>query len=54
MCSYAAEGCRSEALRLYQRCEQMLAEELGVPPLPETTALFYAILHGEPALEASA
>jgi DNA-binding SARP family transcriptional activator len=53
MSAYAAQGNRTEALRMYQRCEHMLAEELGVPPLPETTALFYAILHGEPALEAS-
>jgi DNA-binding SARP family transcriptional activator len=53
MSAYAAQGNRTEALRMYQRCEHMLAEELGVPPLPETTALFYAILHGEPVLEAS-
>jgi DNA-binding SARP family transcriptional activator len=41
-------GRRNEALRHYQRCEQVLQAELSVQPMPETTALFYAILRGEP------
>lgn len=37
--AYLALGRRSEALRQYERCQQMLDEELGVQPLPETTKL---------------
>jgi DNA-binding SARP family transcriptional activator len=37
---YAAQGRRSEVLQQYQRCESILREELGVPPLPETTLVF--------------
>lgn len=47
MRAHAAAGNRAEALRQYHRCEQALAEHLGVQPLPETTALFSAILRGE-------
>ena len=36
-------GERSTALRLYTRCVTMLREELGVEPLPETTALYNAL-----------
>jgi LuxR family maltose regulon positive regulatory protein len=39
MRAHAAAGRRSEAMRQYRRCERVLAEELGVRPLPETTAL---------------
>jgi DNA-binding SARP family transcriptional activator len=46
MRAYMACGRRDEALRQYQRCERVLAEELGVQPMPETTALFYAIVQG--------
>lgn len=45
--AYAAQGSRSEALRQYQRCERILAEELGVQPMPETVSLFQAILNNE-------
>jgi DNA-binding SARP family transcriptional activator len=44
---YAGQGRRSEALRQYQRCERALTEELGVRPMPETEAVFQAIVHGE-------
>ncbi len=44
---YAAQGRRSEALRQYQLCERILAEELGVQPMPETMSLFQAILNNE-------
>jgi predicted ATPase/DNA-binding SARP family transcriptional activator len=36
---YAAAGNRSAALRQYECCVQILLEELGVEPEPETTAL---------------
>ncbi len=42
-----AAGRRSEALRLYQRCERILAEELNVPPMPETISFFHTILSNE-------
>ena len=41
---YAAQGCRSEALQQYQRCERILRTELGVTPLPETTREFQKVL----------
>jgi ATP/maltotriose-dependent transcriptional regulator MalT/DNA-binding SARP family transcriptional activator len=40
MRAYGDLGERSTALRIYQRCVKTLREELGVEPLPETTALF--------------
>lgn len=36
---YIAQGRRSDAIRQYQQCERLLAEELGVPPMSETMAL---------------
>jgi len=44
---YAAQGQRSDALRQYQLCERILAEELSVRPMPETMSLFRAILNNE-------
>ncbi|MEZ4767949.1 MAG: BTAD domain-containing putative transcriptional regulator [Caldilineales bacterium] len=41
---YAWNGQRSAALRQYRDCVRILDEELGVPPLPETTALYQAII----------
>jgi DNA-binding SARP family transcriptional activator len=46
MRAYAAEGRRGDAVRLFRQCQQALAVELGVEPMPETTALFNAILAG--------
>jgi predicted ATPase/DNA-binding SARP family transcriptional activator len=37
---YAAAGQHAAALRQYRTCQQALADELGVAPAPETTALF--------------
>lgn len=45
MQAYAMQGCRSEAIRQYQRCEQVLHEELGVAPMPETIQVFQDILN---------
>jgi DNA-binding SARP family transcriptional activator len=43
MRAHAALGERSTALRLYARCVTMLHDELGVEPLPETTALYNSL-----------
>jgi DNA-binding SARP family transcriptional activator len=47
MRAYAARGRRSDALRQYQLCARILAEELGAQPMPETISLFQAILNNE-------
>ena len=44
---YAVTNRREAALRQYQRCAQLLADELGITPLPETTALHQTLLRGE-------
>jgi len=44
---YALNGRRHEALRQYQQCVDALSAELGVPPEPETTAIYEQILNGE-------
>ncbi len=41
---YIVQGRRSEAIRQYQSCERILAEELGVPPMAETVATIHSIL----------
>ncbi|MDX1687016.1 MAG: AAA family ATPase [Candidatus Promineifilaceae bacterium] len=44
---YALAGRRHDALRQYQSCVDALADELGVPPGPETEALHAQVLSGE-------
>lgn len=39
----ARSGQRSAALAQYAECERLLAEELDVPPMPETTAVYQRI-----------
>jgi SARP family transcriptional regulator, regulator of embCAB operon len=39
MRAHAAAGNTAEALRAYERCRNLIAEELGVPPSPETQAV---------------
>ncbi len=43
MRAHAALGERSTALRLYTRCVNVLQNELGITPLPETTALYHTL-----------
>lgn len=43
MRAHAALGERSTALRLYARCVSVLQNELGIAPLPETTALYHSL-----------
>lgn len=49
----AALGNRAEAVRVYHRCREMLKEELGVEPSPETQAQFLELLRGSGDQEAS-
>lgn len=46
-------GDRSAALHEYRRIERLLAEELDLPPLPETQAVYQAIVKGLPLAEPS-
>jgi DNA-binding SARP family transcriptional activator/streptogramin lyase len=39
-----AAGDRAEALRVYDRCRRLLAEELGTYPSPETEAIYRSLL----------
>jgi DNA-binding SARP family transcriptional activator len=43
---YALTGDRAAALSQYRDCVRTLSRELGVPPLPETTALYDAVNRG--------
>ncbi|MBI1297270.1 hypothetical protein GC175_20155 [bacterium] len=40
---WAAQGQSAEALAQYQRCVTILADDLGIPPATETTALYEQI-----------
>jgi peptide/nickel transport system substrate-binding protein len=40
----AAAGNRAEALRVYERCRRLLAEELGAYPSPETESIYRELL----------
>ncbi|MDP2328158.1 MAG: BTAD domain-containing putative transcriptional regulator [Dehalococcoidia bacterium] len=46
MRAHLAAGSRAEALRAYERCRLLLAEELGADPSPETQALHLQVLTG--------
>lgn len=46
MLAYASTGDRSAALRQYQQCVEILRDELGADPLPETTRLYEDIRQG--------
>ncbi|WP_433712932.1 BTAD domain-containing putative transcriptional regulator [Nocardia sp. CA-084685] len=47
MRALAAAGRGAEALIVYQRAREVLADELGVDPAPELSALHIALLRGE-------
>ena len=49
MQAHAGAGNRGEALRAYERCRRVLAEELGVSPSPPTEAAYLDLLGEEPA-----
>jgi predicted ATPase/DNA-binding SARP family transcriptional activator len=47
MRAHAALGNTAEALLAYERCRELLAEELGIDPSPETKALHVALLQAD-------
>ena len=44
MQAHIAAGNRAEALRVYERCRRLLADELGTYPSPETEAVYRGLL----------
>ena len=44
MQAHAAAGDRAEALRVYERCRRLLADELGAFPSPETESIYRELL----------
>jgi peptide/nickel transport system substrate-binding protein len=42
--AHVAAGNRAEALRVYEQCRQLLAEELGAYPSPETESIYRQLL----------
>ncbi len=44
---YAAAGDRHLALQQFERCSSILESDLGVSPLPETRAVYQAVLFGQ-------
>jgi DNA-binding SARP family transcriptional activator/DNA-binding beta-propeller fold protein YncE len=51
--AHVAAGNRAEALRVYEDCRRLLAEELGSYPSPETESLYRSLLE-TPAARATA
>ncbi len=43
---YLQSGQRTQAVRQYNTCYQILEAELGISPMEETQALYHQILHG--------
>ncbi len=48
---YVASGDRTATLRQFERCREILAREVGVPPLLETQALFDDLVAGRSPVE---
>jgi DNA-binding SARP family transcriptional activator len=44
MRAHTAAGNTAEALRAYERCRSLIADELGVDPSPATKAVYESIL----------
>jgi len=55
--AHVAAGDRAEALRVYERCRRLLADELGAYPSPETESIYRELLEApaiRPAVATSA
>jgi DNA-binding SARP family transcriptional activator len=48
MRAHARSGSRSQAIRSYARCLQALHDDLGIDPLPESSALYEQIKQNKP------
>lgn len=48
---HATAGERAEALRVYERCREVLKRELGMEPSPATRALYESLRQGRPLPE---
>jgi DNA-binding SARP family transcriptional activator len=48
MVAYARQGNRPQALRVYQRCQQVLRDELDVAPSSATIAVYQQVAEGAP------
>ena len=46
--AHVLAGNRAEALRVYEQCRQLLAEELGAYPSPETDSIYRELLEAPP------
>ena len=44
---HAAAGDRAEALRVFAKCRELLRDELGVSPSPQTEAVYLEILRAD-------
>jgi DNA-binding SARP family transcriptional activator len=53
MTAYAAAGRDDLVERQFERCRQVLLDELGTDPLPETIGLYARLRHGDSALSPS-
>ena len=49
--AHVAAGNRAEALRVYEQCRRLLAEELGAYPSPETESIYRELLEAPSAHE---
>jgi YVTN family beta-propeller protein len=49
MQAHVAAGNSAEALRAYERCRRLLADELGAYPSPETESIYRDLLNASPA-----
>lgn len=49
MRAHATAGDRAEAIRAYERCRRLLADELGLDPSPQTHELYLGLLRATPA-----
>ena len=47
--AHVAAGDRAEALRVYERCRRLLADELGAYPSPETESIYRSLLEAAAA-----